>query len=301
MSDHTSDIAISFEVFPPRDELGAQALKRCVRGLVPFSPEFVSVTYGADGSDRSRTQNVLADIRAECGSALPLGGHLTCLAGTKAEAVQVAQDYAALGAEWVVALRGDAAGGAGASFEPVEGGFTSAPDLVAGLRSTSRLKIAVGGYPEPHPDSRGAQSDLEHLKRKIDAGADAILTQFFFENSVFYRYVDHCRSAGITVPIIPGIMPIKNFKQTARFARRCGTSVPARLYERYERAEAREVARELSLAICAGQCDDLRSQGVDAFHFYTLNDAALTADTWRALGLTADAPGGDGEVAALTA
>ncbi|MCL4164748.1 UNVERIFIED_CONTAM: hypothetical protein GTU68_020971, partial [Idotea baltica] len=260
------------------------SLSKTVKTLSHLSPRFVSVTHGADGGAQNQTIKALDTLRIE-NPTLGLAGHLTCRAGSKGETIAAAQDYEATGARWVVALRGDAEGGAGEAFEPIAHGFQSTPDLIAGLREKTGLRIAVGAYPEVHPDSPSEAADTEHLKRKVDAGADTIITQYFFENDDFYRFVDRCRAAGIDVPIIPGIMPITNFGKIAQFSERCGAKIPARLVDRFEKAEARGVSRDLALAVCAGQCDDLREQGVRAFHFYTLNRADLTLGVCQALGV----------------
>lgn len=287
-------IALSFELFPAKDDVAAAAIRRCVRTLSPMAPRFFSVTYGANGSVRDRTIRTLRDLRGERIN-VPVAGHLTCAGGSQAQVLDIARAYEAAGARWVVALRGDGDGGAGSEFAPHAEGFASAPDLVAGLRGQTGLRIAVAGYPEPHPDSRGQAADMDHLKRKVDAGADTIVTQFFFENEFFFRYVDAVRKAGIDVPVVPGIMPIRDFDKAAGFARKCGASIPARLAERFEKAKERGATRDLALAVCAGQCDDLREAGVRALHFYTLNDAALTLGTCQALGLDPANPVDGGE------
>lgn len=277
-------IALSFELFPAKGDVAGENLRRCVRTLAPLKPRFFSVTYGANGSDRDRTLSTVGALRDEK-IAVPVAGHLTCAGGTKDEVLGVARAYEAAGARWVVALRGDGDAGAGGAFAPVGGGFASSPDLVAALRGETALRIAVAGYPEPHPDSQGVAADMDHLKRKVDAGAEAIVTQFFFDNDVFFRYVEAVRKAGIDAPVVPGIMPIRDFDKIAGFARRCGTSIPDRLAERFAKAKECGATRDLALAVCAGQCDALREEGVRAFHFYTLNDASLTLATCQALGL----------------
>jgi len=287
-------IALSFELFPAKDDVAAAAIRRCVKTLSPMGPRFFSVTYGANGAVRDRTIRTIRDLRSERIDA-PVAGHLTCAGGSRAEVLDIAHSYEAAGARWVVALRGDGDGGAGSDFAPRADGFASAPDLVTALRRDTGLRIAVAGYPEAHPDSRGPAADMDHLKRKVDAGADTIVTQFFFENDVFFRYVDAVRKAGIDVPVVPGIMPIRDFDKAAGFARKCGTSIPARLAERFEKAKERGATRDLALAVCAGQCDDLRDAGVRALHFYTLNDAALTLGTCQALGLDPANPVDGGE------
>ena len=286
-------IALSFELFPARDDVAEAGLRRCVQSLAPLRPRFFSVTCGADGSGTGKTAGT---VSALCGNGIgvPVAGHLTCASGTRDEVLETARTCEASGARWTVALRGDGANGAGGCFELEQDGFASAPELIAALRRETRMRIAVAGYPEPHPDSRGEAADMDHLKRKVDAGADAILTQFFFDNEVFLRYVEAVRKAGIDVPVVPGIMPIRDFAKIARFARRCGASIPDRLADRFAKARDRGATKELALAVCAGQCDDLREQGVRAFHFYTLNDATLTLGTCQALGLDPSNPVDDG-------
>lgn len=284
MSSPLTKIDLSFEVFPATSAVAQAGLAKTVSTLSRLAPRFVSVTHGADGGDDNLTLQTLDSLRIDNPS-LGLAGHLTSRGGSKGETLAAAEDYEAAGASWVVALRGDSAQGAGEAFQPHPHGFQSTPDLVAGLRKRTNLRIAVAGYPEPHPDSRGESSDLDHLKRKVDAGADAIVTQFFFDNDDFYRYVEKCRAAGIDVPIVPGIMPIANFDRIARFSARCGAKIPARIAERFAKAEERGASRDLALAICAGQCDELRDQGVRAFHFYTLNRSDLTLAVCQALGL----------------
>ncbi len=285
-SDH---IALSFELFPAKDELTDAGLRRCVRALTPLKPRFFSVTYGANGSDQARTIDTIQTLRSDR-IGVPVAGHLTCAGASQADVMNVAQTCEAAGAKWTVALRGDGENGAGGAFLPHDCGFASTADLVAALRQQTRMRIAVAGYPEPHPDSHGQAADMEHLKRKVDAGADAIITQFFFDNEIFLRYVEAVRKAGIDVPVVPGIMPIRDFGKIANFAKRCGASIPDRLADRFAKAKKRGATRELALAVCAGQCDELRDEGVRAFHFYTLNDATLTLGTCQALGLDPSNP-----------
>ena len=284
MSSTATKIDLSFEVFPAVSDVAQAGLAKTVSTLSRLDPRFISVTHGADGSDQNRTLTTLDALRI-AHPTLGLAGHLTSRAGSKGETLAAAEDYEAAGAKWVVALRGDSTDGAGAAFRPDPHGFQSTPDLVSGLSQRTDLRIAVAGYPEPHPDSRGSASDMDYLKRKVDAGADAIITQFFFDNDDFYRYVEECRGAGIDVPIVPGIMPIANFGRIARFAAKCGAKIPPRIAERFEKAEERGASRDLALAVCAGQCDELRDQGVRAFHFYTLNRSDLTLGVCQALGL----------------
>lgn len=283
MTRSSQPIDLSFEVFPADSDVGQAVVDRTIRELSPLSPRFVSVTYGANGTGQSRTPILVRKIAEE--GATVVAGHLTCMAGSKADTLAIAKDYESAGARWAVALRGDPAEGAGHAFSPLHNGYRDAPELIAAIRENTDLRIAIGGYPEPHPDSRGDTSDFDHLKRKVDAGADAIVTQFFFDNDDFYRYVEKCRAAGIDIPIVPGVMPIANFSRIARFSAKCGAKIPARIAERFEKAEERGAARELAMAVCAGQCDELRDQGVRAFHFYTLNRSDLTLAVCQALGL----------------
>ncbi len=286
-------IALSFELFPAKNDLTDAGLRRCVRALSPLKPRFFSVTYGANGSDRERTLDTIRTLRGDRID-VPVAGHLTCAGGTRQEVLDIARTCEDAGARWTVALRGDGDKGAGGAFIPHENGFACATDLVSALRAETRMRIAVAGYPEPHPDSHGEAADLDHLKRKVDAGAEVILTQFFFDNDVFLRYVEAVRKAGIDVPVVPGIMPIRDFDKIANFAGRCGASIPRRLADRFAKAKERGATKELALAVCAGQCDELREEGVRAFHFYTLNDATLTLGTCQALGLDPINPVDDG-------
>lgn len=283
MSISPDTLDLSFEVFPATSEVGEATLAKTVSTLSRLSPRFVSVTHGADGSEQDRTLQTLDALRI-ANPNLGLAGHLTSRAGSKGETLAAAEDYEATGARWVVALRGDPAEGAGGTYQPHPHGFQSTPELIAGLRERTNLRIAVAGYPEAHPESRGQAADIEHLKRKVDAGADAIITQFFFDNDDFYGFVDRCRAAGIDAPIVPGIMPVTNFASIAKFSARCGAKIPARIVDRFEKAEDRGAGRDLALALCAGQCDELRDQGVRAFHFYTLNRADLSFSVCQALG-----------------
>ena len=286
-------IALSFELFPAKDEMSDAGLRRCVRSLSPLKPRFFSVTYGANGSSQGPTINTVKTLRSDRID-VPVAGHLTCAGAAQKDVIEIAQTCEAAGARWTVALRGDGDNGAGGAFVPHKGGFASTPDLVTALRRETRMRIAVAGYPEAHPDSQGQAADLDHLKRKVDAGAELILTQFFFDNEVFLRYVEAVRKAGIDVPVVPGIMPIRDFDKIANFAKRCGTSIPDRLADRFAKAKERGATKELALAVCAGQCDELRDEGVRAFHFYTLNDATLTLGTCQALGLDPSNPVDDG-------
>lgn len=286
-------LVVSFETFPARGELAARRLADEVASMVRLNPRYVAVTCGAGGGGGEGTERALADLRA-CHADLPLAGHLTCGVGTRGAVVAQARRYEASGARWVLALRGDGRAGPGTPWAPQPHGFADAPSMIAALRERTALRIAVAGYPEPHPDSRGERADLDHLRRKVDAGAEMIVTQFFLDNAPFLRFVERCRGTGIDVPIVPGIMPIHDFDRVASFARRCGAHVPPRLAERFAKAKARGAARDLALAVCAGQCDALRDEGVRALHFYTMNRADLSVGVCEALGVAGAAgdPGG---------
>jgi methylenetetrahydrofolate reductase (NADPH) len=276
-------IRVSFEFFPPADEAMAATLWRSIGRLAPLAPSFVSVTYGADGSTRERTHDVVTRIQRET----PLIGapHLTCIGAARAALLEIARGYWEEGIRHLVALRGDAPAGA-APYRPHPGGFAYAADLVAGLRRVAPFEISVAAYPEMHPEASSADADLENLKRKIDAGASRAITQFFFDGDIFLRFRDRCAAAGIDAPIVPGILPITRFPQVLRFAARCGTSVPSWLHERFAGLDADdETRRLLAASVAIEQVESLKRHGVREFHFYTLNRAELTYAICHALGL----------------
>jgi methylenetetrahydrofolate reductase (NADPH) len=276
-------VRVSFEFFPPADEAMAATLWRSVERLAPLAPAFVSVTYGADGSTRERTHDVVSRIQRET----PLTGapHLTCIGAARGEILAIARGYWDEGIRHLVALRGDAQSGE-AHYRPHPGGFAYAADLVAGLKRLAPFDISVAAYPEVHPEARSREADLESLKRKIDAGASRAITQFFFDTDVFLRFRDRCAAAGIAAPIVPGILPITRFPQVLRFAARCGASVPSWLHERFAGLEADEETRRLLAAgVAIEQVEALKRHGVREFHFYTLNRAELTYAICHALGL----------------
>jgi methylenetetrahydrofolate reductase (NADPH) len=273
--------SLSFEFFPPHSPEASLRLWRSVERLAPLAPEFVSVTYGAGGTTRDRTNAAIQTILGR--ARLSVAGHLTCVGATRAETLEVARGYARMGVRRIVALRGDPPKGQ-TSFVPHPDGFASAAELVAGLRSVGDFEIAVGAYPEVHPEAASAETDIDNLKRKIDAGASTAITQFFFDNEDFLRFRDACARAGITAPIRPGILPVENFAKMLNFAGRCRASVPAWMHKAFERAETPEEAHTLSVAIACEQCDALIDEGVDHLHVYTLNNPDLTFDLCRALG-----------------
>lgn len=280
----SGDIDVSFEFFPPKNEKMEEALWAAVNRLEPLSPEFVSVTYGAGGSTRERTHATVARMVRE--TSLKPAAHLTCVAATREEVDAVVRDYWAAGVRHIVALRGDPQGGVGTRFEPHPGGYASSTELVAGIKRIGNFQVSVGGYPETHPESPSRAADIENLKRKVDAGADRIITQFFFDNVHYLRFVERARAAGIWCPILPGIVPIHNFKQVASFAGKTGASVPAWLARRFEGLDADPATTHLvAAAVAAEQVMDLVDEGVKTFHFYTLNRADLVYAICHLLGL----------------
>ena len=273
---------ISFEFFPPQSLDASFKLFEAVQALAPMGPEFVSVTYGAGGTTRRLTHESVGTLHRNYG--LNVAAHLTCVVASKAETLEIAEGYHQAGVRQIVALRGDAPNGA-ARFQAHADGFASSVDLVAALAATGKFEIAVGAYPEPHPDAADPTADVRWLKRKVDAGATKAITQFFFDADAFFRFRDDCVAAGIHVPIIPGILPIQSWAGTKRFAARCGARVPAKLDEAF--ATAARDGREalLALAQCTALCDRLMSGGVEDLHFYTLNRPQLVREVVRALGI----------------
>lgn len=284
---HADQIELSFEIFPPKDGAEQTGPLDCIARLAPLDPRFVSVTYGAGGTTRARTLETLGALRA-AHPGLSLAGHLTCVGQNRNETLDVARAYLKAGVERVVALRGDMPGGG--AYRPHPEGFADTAELVAALSGLGFREIAVAAYPEKHPESADIDADIDNLKRKIDAGATCAITQFFFDNTDFYRFVERARAAGIDAPIVPGILPVTDHKGVFNFARKCGSKVPERMAERFALAEDRGAARELALAYCVGQCDELRAQGVRRLHVYTLNKADLTLDVCQGLGLAAQTP-----------
>jgi methylenetetrahydrofolate reductase (NADPH) len=296
-------VTVSFEFFPPSDAAMADQLWSAVQRLAPLRPRFVSVTYGADGSTRSRTHDLVLRILRE--TDLLVAPHLTCVGAPRGEIIGIARDYWRCGVRHVVALRGDppapnpagagtpgadapGSAGVGCRYQPHPGGFAYASDLVDGLKSAAEFEISVAAYPEGHPESGGVEADLANLKRKIDAGATRAITQFFFDPQVFLRYRDRCAASGIAASIVPGILPITRFPQMLRFAERCGTHVPDWLRHRFDGLEDdAETRRMIAAAFAIGQVETLTREGVDEFHFYTLNRADLTYTICHALGIRA--------------
>lgn len=274
---------VSFEFFPPGDEQMERTLWQSIERLGPLGPRFVSVTYGADGSTRTRTHNVVARVQRETN--LTGAPHLTCVGASRADVLDIARVYWANGIRHIVALRGDAQQGA-AGYTPHPGGFPYAVDLVRGLKEVGDFDISVAAYPETHPEAKSAAADLDNLKRKIDAGANRAITQFFFDVDVYLRFRDRCHAAGIEVSIVPGILPITRFPQITKFAARCGATIPAWLARRFEGLEEDpETRRLIAASVAIDQVHRLERHGVEEFHFYTLNRAELTYAICHALGL----------------
>jgi methylenetetrahydrofolate reductase (NADPH) len=277
-------LEVSFEFFPPKTAEMEASLWAAVERLAPLEPNFVSVTYGAGGSTRERTHNTVARIIQDTN--LRPAAHLTCVSATKDEVDGVIRDYWTAGVRHIVALRGDPAGGPGTAFEAHAGGYGSSADLVRGIRALGDFEVSVSAYPEKHPESASFAADLDGLKAKIDAGATRAITQFFFDNEVYLRFMDRVRGAGIDIPVVPGIVPVENFKQTAAFAKRTGASVPQWLADRYEGLENDPATRKLVAAtIASEQVFGLLDHGVREFHFYTMNKSELVFAICHLLGL----------------
>ena len=275
-------LRISFEFFPPRGPKSSMALWTAVERLAPLGPEFVSVTYGAGGTTRDRTLAAILAIRER--ARLDVAGHLTCVDAPKDDVLDVAKAYARLGCRRIVALRGDAPDQAG-PFRPHPEGFAGSVELIEALAATGKFEILVGAYPEKHPEAADHSADIEHLKRKVDAGAGAAITQFFYDVEAFFRFRDACAKAGIAAPIIPGILPVENFERMRGFAVKCGTTIPAWMDKAYGNAATEEEHDLLSVAIATEMCDELRTAGVDRMHFYTMNKPDLPYQVCRALGV----------------
>lgn len=276
-------INVSFEFFPPADAAMEATLWRSVERLAPLKPHFVSVTYGADGSTRARTHQVVSRIQRET----PLLGapHLTCVGASRGEVLDIARQYWQQGIRHIVALRGDPPQGS-EHYTPHPQGFPYAADLVAGLRSVGDFDISVAAYPETHPEAPSAAFDLDNLKRKLDAGASRAITQFFFDPQLFLRFRDRCAAVGIRAPIVPGILPITRFAQVRRFAERCGAVIPEWFAERFAGLEDDPDTRRLIAAsVAIEHVKLLERHGVCDFHFYTLNRAELTYAICHTLGL----------------
>lgn len=279
------DIQVSFEFFPPKTEKMEQTLWESIKTLEPLQPRFVSVTYGAGGSTRERTHSTVARILDE--TALTPAAHLTCVGASRDEIDSIARDYWELGVRNIVALRGDPSE-PGTPYQPHPQGYRDATELVSGLKRVAPFDISVAAYPEVHPDSSSRAFDLENLRRKVDAGADRAITQFFFSSDAFFRFRDDAAAAGIDVEIVPGILPVSNVATTRRFASSCGAAIPQWLNDLFEGLDDLPAARQLIAATVAAElCGQLYAGGVRHFHFYTLNRAELSYAICHLLGVRA--------------
>ncbi|MCW5700376.1 MAG: methylenetetrahydrofolate reductase [Rhodospirillales bacterium] len=279
------DVQVSFEFFPPRSEKMEQSLWACIERLAPLNPAYVSVTYGAGGTTRERTHATVTRMLRE--TTLRPAAHLTCVGATREEVETIANRYWDAGVRHIVALRGDPPEGAD-HYSPVPGGHAYAADLVAGLKRVADFEISVAAYPEVHPEAASPEADLDNLKRKIDAGACRAISQFFFDVDVFFRFRDRARAAGITVPIVPGILPVTNFARVMEFAKTCGATVPTWMADLFAGLDNDPELRKLVAAsVAAEQCRALHTGGVTEFHFYTLNRADLVRAICHILGVRA--------------
>ncbi len=282
-ADLPGDVAVSFEFFPPKTAAMAETLWAAVAMLAPLAPRFVSVTYGAGGSTRERTHATVQRIATS--TSVPVAAHLTCVNASRDEIAEVARAYWAAGVRHIVALRGDPPGGE-SRFVPRADGYADAAELVAGLRTVAPFELSVGAYPEVHPEAASAEADIEHLKRKIEAGATRAITQFFFEPEIFFRFRDRAAAAGISAELVPGILPVANFANTRRMAAMCGTSVPDWLGRLFDGLDELPAARQLVAAtVAAEMVRRLYAGGVRHFHFYTLNRAELAYAICHLLGV----------------
>jgi len=273
---------ISFEFFPPKTPEAEEKLWDVISTLAPLKPRFVSVTYGAGGSTRERTHSTVARIRRE--TDLTPAAHLTCVNATKEQIHEIAQEYWQAGVRHIVALRGDMPDGGGYVSTP--GGYEYADDLVAGLKRIADFDISVAAYPETHPQAPSTQFDIDHLKRKVDAGATRAITQFFFDDDIYLRFLERVRNAGIEAEIVPGILPVTNVAQLKRFAAFSGTAVPQWLATLFEGLDEKpELRNFISAMVAAEQCRMLMVNGIRHFHFYTLNRAELTQAICHILGV----------------
>lgn len=279
---------VSFEFFPPKTPEAEASLWKTVERLAPLNPEFVSVTYGADGSTRERTHQVIESILTK--TELKPVPHLTCVGAPRNEIDAIADDYWSMGVRQIVALRGDPEGGAEADYQPHPNGYAYASDLVEGLLTKHPFELFVAAYPETHPQAISADTDLDNLKRKVDAGGHRAITQFFFDNAIFLRFRDRVAAANINVELIPGILPVTNFNTLVRFADACGASIPATLKTLFEGLDEDPSTRQLIAAHAAvSQAEDLGREGVNDFHFYTLNRADLSFAVCHTLGVRGNA------------
>ena len=280
------DIDVSFEFFPPKSEKMAETLWSSIETLAPLHPQFVSVTYGAGGSTRERTHATVARIVRE--THLPAAAHLTCVDASKAEIEEIARNYWEAGVRHIVALRGDPPE-AGTAYVAHPDGYSDAAALVSGLKAIAPFEVSVACYPEVHPQASCPDADLDNLKRKVDAGADRAISQFFFSPDAFLRFRDRAAACGIKADIVPGILPVSSVAQTRKFADQCGAAIPAWMDELFEGLDDKPAARQLVAATIAAElCGQLYASGIRHFHFYTLNRAELAYAICHLLGVRAD-------------
>ncbi len=276
-------LSLSFEFFPPKSDKAEERFWQSLKKLAPLNPSFVSVTYGAGGTTRERTLNMVKKITKQTG--IRAAAHLTCVGASKEQVNEVIKSYQQAGINSIVALRGDPPEGIGKKFIPHKDGYKNAIDLVKGIRQIGDFDISVAAYPEKHPESPNWDADIDNLKRKIDAGANRAITQMFFDNDYYWRFLERATRAGIKVPIVPGIQPIHNFTQIANFAKKCSTTIPVWLAERFEGLEDdKETHALVAAAVAAEQVIELEDNGVREFHFYTMNRSNLILALARFLG-----------------
>ena len=282
-------LRVSFEFFPPKNDDMEQRLWQTVVRLQPLNPQFVSVTYGAGGSTRERTARTVKRMLSE--TRLLPAAHMTCIDATRGQVDQVIAEFAEMGVKRFVALRGDPAEGVGARYRPHPDGYANAAELVAAMSAAGDFDISVSAYPEKHPESPDFATDIDMLKRKVDNGATRAITQFFFDNDLYERFVERVRRAGIYIPIVPGVLPIHNFAQVTNFSSRAGTLVPAWLAERFDGLQKDPQTHALvASAVAAEQVMDLMERGVEDFHFYTMNRADLVFAICHMIGIRAQEP-----------
>ncbi|MEC9245579.1 methylenetetrahydrofolate reductase [NAD(P)H] [Nitratireductor rhodophyticola] len=282
--DVAGKLRVSFEFFPPKTDAMEARLWETVQRLEPLAPSFVSVTYGAGGSTRERTARTVRRILDETG--LTPAAHMTCVDASREDVDQVVGEFVDMGVKRFVALRGDPSAGVGAAYRPHPDGYANGAELVGAMKRQGDFDISVSAYPEKHPESPDFATDIDMLKRKVDNGATRAITQFFFDNDHYERYVERARRAGIYIPIVPGILPVHNFTQVANFAGRCGASVPSWLAERFEGLEDEpQIHALVASAVAAEQVLDLMERGIDDFHFYTMNRADLVYAVCHMIGI----------------
>ncbi len=284
--ENANPVRVSFEFFPPKTDKAEESLWQAVRRLEPLNPEFVSVTYGAGGSTRERTHRTVQRMLTE--TTLKPAAHLTCVEASRDEVDEVIRDYKAIGVNHIVALRGDPPGeaGIGGVYQPRADGYANATELARAIDRVGGFDITVGVYPEQHPESPSIDHDIDVLKAKIDAGATRAVSQFFFDIDAFLRFRDRVRAAGVTIPLIPGIMPVSNFAGLTRMCGSCGTSIPEWLKTHFDGLDDDPETRKLLAAsVAAETCARLQEEGFSDFHFYTLNRADLVYAICRVLGV----------------